>query len=375
MRRSVFMLLHFVCLVCLVGSPSKAAEPVVVFAAGENGYASIRIPAVLAAKDGTLLAFAEGRARPKDQAENDIILKRSSDGGKTWGPLQVVADFGKHSLNNPCPVVDQKTGRILLPFQWFDQSIHEFGHMDDGCTSTNTEHSFLTYSDDHGATWSKPRDVTCEVKHLKGVTTIASGPGISIQLARGPHAGRILIPFNEGPPPLWQVYAAYSDDGGATWKAGENAKGCLVTNAQGKVASRGNEVQFVELSDGSVRLNARNYDGSSRRTTAVSRDGGETWSAMEQVPELIEPVCQASILRIGDDLYYSGPHDPKRRANGVLFVSRDDGATWTKGQTLAPAGFAYSCLVALPGAELGCLYETDGYKTISFLRAPRSPGN
>lgn len=372
MKTTISHLCYFVCLVCLVGTPSRAADPVVVFAAGENGYASIRIPAVIAAKDGTLLAFAEGRVRAKDQAENDIILKRSTDGGKTWGALQVVAEMGKDSLNNPCPVVDQKTGRILLPFQRYPAAVHEYGKLTDGVEGDRTITGFITASDDNGATWSKPKDVTREMKHPQGATTIASGPGIGIQLTRGPHAGRLLIPFNEGPRDRWQVYAAYSDDGGATWKAGQNAP-CFVTNAAGKVVTRANEVQFVERSDGSVRLNARNYDGSSRRSTAVSKDGGETWSPLVQVPDLVEPVCQASILRVGNDIYYSGPFDPKRRAIGTLLVSRDDGATWSNVRTLVPTGFAYSCLVALSNDELGCLYETDGYKTISFLCVPLVP--
>lgn len=371
---TLFPALFAAAVIVVTGVASLAAEPIVVFAAGEGGYESIRIPAVIAAKDGTLLAFAEGRVRPKDQAENDIILKRSTDGGKTWGPLQVVAEQGKDSLNNPNPVVDQKTGRILLPFQRYPAAAHETAQLSDGLEGENTVHALLSTSDDHGATWSKPQDVTRGMKHPKGATTLAAGPGIGIQLQRGPHAGRLLIPFNEGPFGRWQAYAAYSDDGGATWKPGQNAP-CFVTNAAGKVLTRANEVQFVELSDGSVRLNSRNYDGSARRSTAVSQDGGETWSPLVPVPELVEPVCQASLLRVGDQIYYSGPHDPKRRVNGVLFVSRDDGATWTNVRTLVPTGFAYSCLVALPGNELGCLYETDGYQTISFLRTPLAQKN
>ncbi len=345
-----------------------AADSVVVFAAGENGYGSIRIPAIVAAKDGTLLAFAEGRAKGADQAHNKIILKRSSDGGKSWGALQIVANFGDDALNNPCAIVEQKSGRVLLFFQQYPTAIHEFGKMDDGCESARTVHSFITTSDDNGAMWSKPRDITCEVKHHTGATTIASGPGIGIQLSRGAHAGRLVMPFNQGPPGHWQVYAAFSDDAGATWTTGENAPGATVTNAQNKAVCRANEVQMFEMSDGSIRLNARNQSGESRRSTAESRDGGQTWSKLEVVPELIEPACQASVLRVGNEIYYSGPHDPKRRANGMLFVSRDDGATWKEARTLVPTGFAYSCLVALPDNELGCLYESDGYKTISFLR-------
>ena len=149
---SVFSVCSVVC---------SAADSVAVFTAGENGYGSIRIPAIVAAKDGTLLAFAEGRTTLKsDQANNKIILKRSGDGGKSWGAMQIVADFGNDSLNNPCAVVERKSGRVILVFQQYPSAIREFGKMDDGCESERTVHSFVSTSDDGGAVWSKPRDIT-----------------------------------------------------------------------------------------------------------------------------------------------------------------------------------------------------------------------
>ena len=100
-------------LLCALGFDVFAAAPEFsdVFISGKEGYKSIRIPSVVVTKKGTVLAFAEGRERPSDQAENDIILKRSSDGGRTWGALQVVHEDGKHSLNNPTAVVEQQSGR------------------------------------------------------------------------------------------------------------------------------------------------------------------------------------------------------------------------------------------------------------------------
>jgi sialidase-1 len=62
-----------------------------------------------------LLAFCEGRMAGRSDTGNiDLLLRRSTDGGKTWSPTQVVWDDEGNTCGNPCPVVDQKTGAILL---------------------------------------------------------------------------------------------------------------------------------------------------------------------------------------------------------------------------------------------------------------------
>ncbi len=366
-----------ICSVMTLAALSAAAvETTTVFRAGDSGYASIRIPALLTAQDGTLLAFAEGREVARDQAANDIILRRSTDGGRTWLPLQKLADFARDSLNNPCPVLDLRNGRITLFFQQYPSSVHEYGKMAADCTSSNTVRNLVMTSDDHGATWSAPRDNTCEVKRPMGVTTLASGPGFGIQLQRGPHAGRLVIPFNEGPAGRWRVYAAYSDDGGATWMYGEAAPGSLITNAQGKVESQVNEVQMIERADGSVLLNTRSQTGERMRRQAVSTDGGTTWGPVRLVPELFDGPCMASILALdaGRLLVFSGPTQG-RRADGRLFLSRDGGDTWEPGATLQPGPFAYCCLTELKGGALGCLFETGEagcYERIDFARFDRA---
>ncbi len=85
-----------------------------VFRAGDDGYASYRIPAVIAAQNGDLLAFAEGRVTgAADDGNVDLVLKRSTDEGKTWGALQVIAEDASNFVGNPAPVVDPKTGRVV----------------------------------------------------------------------------------------------------------------------------------------------------------------------------------------------------------------------------------------------------------------------
>jgi sialidase-1 len=175
------------------------------------------------------------------------------------------------------------------------------------------------------------------------------------------------MPFNQGPYGKWKVYAAFSDDLGVTWRYGETAP------EPGKGFA--NEVQLVELNDGSMMLNARNQNGAKVRKISISRDGGETWSPLRDDSALIESQCQASILRhpgggdpARDVFLFSNPATQIGRTNGVIRLSRDEGKTWHVSRVLYPGGFAYSCLATLPDGAVGCFFERDGYKTICFAR-------
>ena len=356
------------CVAALLSPPSTVA----VFVGGEGGYPVYRIPSITriegATHHGTLLAFAEGRGHLGDNGTNDIVMRASGDAGATWSPVRVLCDLPARSLNNPC-VVELRTGahagRVLLMFQSYRDGCGE------GCVTEGYDapaigedticRTLVMHSDDAGASWSAPREVTREVKRAKGATSTAIGPGIGIQLARGAHAGRVIMPFNEGPPDHWRVYAAYSDDGGDSWKFGDPAP-----NGERGV---GNEVQMFERVDGSVVLNARQHLGAKRRKTATSTDGGVTWSALADVPELLDPTCMGGVLALDDaTVVFTGCDSENRRANGTLWISRDAGRTWPEKVLLESEGFAYSVPVALGAGEVGVLYETAGYKSIVLKR-------
>jgi sialidase-1 len=365
--------------VCLFSQFARATEPAstIVFTAGENGYPSIRIPSLLATRRGTLLAFAEGRAAEADQAANQMILKRSTDNGRTWGPLQVIARDGKNSLNNPCAVQDESSGQILMMIQSYPAGGKEFnGRLKPGTYGTIIEKNYLITSDDDGAKWSTMKDITTTTKAADAIT-IAGGPGIGIQLTRGPNRGRLIMPFNQRVGPFWDVRTVFSDDHGATWGLGDLVPEARAVNAKGRTTSMVNEVQMVELEDGAVRMNSRRADDKPFRKTAVSRDGGQTWSKVEQEEHLPDPTCMGSILRYsfaasGDKsrIIYSGPHGPGRK-NGTIRVSYDDGRTWPVSKVLYPGPFAYSCLTRLNDGSIGILYETGkkgAYETLTFSR-------
>jgi sialidase-1 len=178
---------------------AELLPPVPVFEAAKDGFASIRIPSIVASRKGTLLAFAEGRAADADQAKNRILLKRSTDGGLTWGKVEVIAADGDRALNNPCAVVERKSGAILLMYQSYPAGVGErSGKIVPGYEGENILRNWLLVSQDDGATWGKPRDITRETKREKQVTTLAGGRASASNFGTASTPGASSSPSTKG---------------------------------------------------------------------------------------------------------------------------------------------------------------------------------
>src|SRR5262245_61935636 len=212
-------MLRAVALLLLVPPTLTADDSLVqtdVFVSGTEGYHRFRIPSLLVTPKGTVLAFCEGRKKGRgDSGDIDLVLKRSTDGGKTWLPMQVVADDGGNTIGNPCPVVERSTGTIWLLLTQNHGSDTE--RTIRGGTSKDTRRVWVTKSSDEGATWAKPVDITTNVKDAKW-TWYATGPGVGIQLT----SGRLVIPCDhtEAKTRTNRSHVIYSDDKGMTWKLG-----------------------------------------------------------------------------------------------------------------------------------------------------------
>ena len=339
---------------------------------GKGGYGSYRIPSLIVASNGTLLAFAEGRKKSGDSGNIDLLLRRSEDNGKTWLPEQVVWDDSTNTCGNPTPVVDEQTGRIWLFMTWNrgDDSEGEIIQK----KSKDTRRVFLSYSDDNGETWSNPRDVTSQTKKLDW-GWYATGPGVGIQLKHGKYKGRLIIPADHSfDKPDGKHYGNYgygahviiSDDHGKTWRISE------------PVEQEVNENQIVELPDGTLMMNARNYNDKHSRAVAYSKDGGDTWSDIIFDYQLVESKCQGSILNFGNYhgrnmLLFSNPAVPVGRTHMTIKTSFDNGKSWSNAKLITAGPAAYSCLTKLPNGNIGLFYEmgeSNAYQTMQFISFP-----
>ena len=327
----------------------------------DKEYTKYRIPSMIVTQKGTVLTFCEGRAGDGGDAEDiDLLVKRSTDNGETWSELAIVWDDGGNTCGNPCPVIDQTTGRIILMMTWNlvgnGEDLHAI--MKEG---DDTRRPFMCYSDDDGLTWSEPEDLTATCKNPDW-GWYATGPGVAIQLKSEQYKNRIVIPANHSysinnkEEQVTEGVYGYgshvllSDDGGSSWRMSMAiTPGC-------------NESQVVELSDGRLMMNMRSYNGLSSRAISYSEDGGETWSDIEHALQLADEQCQASIIEYGSyagkKMYlFSNPGNPWDRVYMTIRASYDDCNTWSNSKLIFAGPSAYSCMTVLPDGNIGLLFE------------------
>jgi len=361
-RQNYSWMLCFALLLLILQSGCKSAKHAalknlpdssVVFAP-RGEYASMRIPALVVTTHGTLLAFCEGRiGTASDWADMDLLMRRSTDGGKTWEPPVVLAAReGGKPTSNPTPIVDSD-GTIHLLYQ------------------RDYARAYYMRSTDDGKTWSNSIDITYVFDAFKPEydwKVLAPGPGHAIQLKNGRLLAPVwlsdpdkLVPRRSHGPSC--VATIYSDDQGKTWKRGE-----IVANNSAELRSP-NESMVVQLGDGRVMINMRNPSDARRKAISYSPDGIGDWTKPVFDDELFEPVCMASLIRVsGPDvsgksiLLFSNPdsrHIPKHpRKNLTVKLSYDEGQNWPVQKVLQHGPSGYSDLAAGSDA-IYCLYETN----------------
>ena len=348
------------------------------FSTGKDGYALYRIPGLVTTSKGTLLAYCEARKTSGNDWDTiDIMLRRSTDGGKTWEERQKIADVpGPHrknpaslaqklanpdsvTYNNPVAFVDRKHGLVHFLF------------------CLEYMRCFYMKSDDDGKTFSKPVEITETLEKFQKDykwKACATGPAHGIQLS----SGRLVVPVwlstgeggNAHRPSI--VSTIYSDDAGKTWQRGEIA----ADNTPDLINP--NESVIAELTDGRVMLNIRSESKAHRRAVSFSKDGATGWTKPVFDEALLEPICMSSLVRFSDKttrLLFANPHNLDRaggkampgvnrdRKNLSVKLSYDEGKTWPVNKVLEPGFSGYSDLAVGPDGMIYCFYErgsTDG---------------
>lgn len=327
---------------------------------GTDGFEVYRIPAIVKSKSNTLLAFAEARkARSNgDSGDIDLVVKRSSDNGKTWSKQITIWNDGQNTCGNPVPIVDDR-GRIHLLMTWNFQT-DKWGAITNG-TGEDSRRPYYT----DGITWAQPVEITSSVKKEKW-DWYATGPCHGIQIQKGIHKGRLVAPnyftTRESGKVTSYSHIIYSDDYGKTWKPGEPTP----------VGGVG-ECSVAEIGEGTLMLNMRADEGFYRKS-CTSIDGGLTWSSPQISIDQIDCKCQGSILSIGGAVFLSNAASATERINMTIKKSTDNGKNWKGQYTVYEGNSGYSDIVELSDSQIAIIYEggekryTDGlaFKVVSI---------
>lgn len=374
-----------------------ASEPVTL-SSSQDGMYNIRIPAIATAPNGDLLASYD--RRPLDGGANGgdspnanwIVQRRSTDGGKTWGPETVIArgetaPSKRIGFSDPSYVVDASTGTVFnFHVQSYDSGIFanspNYNRGEDGRIIENNRHAVnlgLSVSKDNGRTWTE-RVITAQALHDKtDLQSCFATSGAGIQKKAAPHAGRLIQQVAciklDG---TITAFSLYSDDHGETWSSGAYT---TVDRGEGEAAWRFDENKVAELSDGRLLLNSRTTNaspGGGHRLVAISEDGGETWGETSFDEELLDSGNNAQLIRAYPNakpgsarskvLLYSGALNQGQRTNGTVLASCDNGETWAHRKELIPGGTGYTTMAVQSDGSIGLLYEPRIWHDVAYMR-------
>lgn len=369
----------------LLATPAHAAAPflekVDLFAANQDGYKLYRIPGIVTTRRGVVLAYCEARKSDRgDWGQIDILLRRSTDGGKTWGPRSTLANVPGPKSKNPVALAQKLAtpgevtynNPVAIPDS--NGAVHFLFCLE-------YARCFYLRSDDDGATFTPPVEITASFDAFRPEydwKVLATGPGHGVQLRNG----RLLVPVwlslgtggHAHRPSVTSVI--YSDDHGRTWQRG------AIAGPNTGDWSIPNETCAVQLADGRVLLNMRSESKANRRLLTTSPDGATGWSRPQFHEQLLEPICMAGMVRLSESpasdrnrLLFSNPHNLSRsdgkeapgkgrdRKNVSVKLSYDEAVTWPVNKTIEPGFSGYSDLAVAGDGTILLFYErgsTDG---------------
>ena len=377
-----------------VEEPFQYRPATVVRAAGQDQVDTYRIPGLVTTANGTLISVYDIRYNnSKDLQEDiDVGMSRSTDGGQTWQPMQVIMDMGEwggrpqklNGIGDPCVLYDNETKTLWVAALWMSGVTEKdmlWWASKPGMKPEETGQFILVKSTDDGLTWSEPINITEQIKD-PAWQLLLQGPGRGICMKDGTLVFPAQFKADVGEKSLdggqftCHSTIVYSKDRGETWHIGTGAK------------SNTTEAQVVELSGGSLMLNMRDdrnrkdKSETNGRAVAVTNDLGKTWELHPTSNSALpESNCMASIIAANLNLdgeskqvlFFSNPNNKQHRTNMTIKASLDEGMTWPEACQLElneAGGFGYSCMTMVDENTVGILYE--GVKELYFQSIPVS---
>ena len=308
-----------------------------------------RIPSLITAGNGDIITAIDERVPScgdlKWSDDINIVMRRSTDNGKSWSKIQTIVDYPKgESASDPSMILDKTTGRLFLFFNYMNL-----------ITEKDIYYFKMTSSDDNGLSWTKPMDITYQITKSDWKSDfkfITSGRGIQTDSGELIHT---IVNLQKG------LFLFKSSDHGKSW------------NLIDTPISPADESKVIQLADGSLMINSRVNKGGVRYIHH-SNDDGKSWSSNPD-PQLADPGCNASIIRyssisLGADknrLLFSNLDSKETRENLTVKISYDEGKTWSKGKTIYAGSAAYSSMTVLKNGDIGLFYEKNDYKENVFV--------
>lgn len=354
MKKSIIFLLFWYSINAIAQEDYQLAEGLInsenLFYTGmKEGVACYRIPAIVTAVNGNLIAAIDERVPScgdlKWSKDINIIVRRSSDNGLTWTKVEKVVDFPfGQSASDPSMIVDEITGDIFLFYNYMDLEKEK-----------DIYYLHMVKSSDHGKSWSTPVDITSQITKPEWQSDfkfITSGRGFQTKTGELIHC---MVNLDSG------MHIFRSKDHGESWNLIE------------KPIKPADESKIIELIDGSWMINSR-VNGQGFRSIHISENNGQSWESYPDTT-LIDPGCNASIVRYtsiekGYDknrLLFSNAKMTKGRMNMTVRISYDEGKTWSEGKTIYPGSSAYSSMTILQNGDIGLFFERDNYKENVFV--------
>jgi hypothetical protein len=332
------------------------------FSGGDEGSKYYRIPAIVTARDGSLVTATDKRWNSALDLPShiDVVIRRSTDQGRTWSKAVTIAGDGINTgYGDPALVVNRKNGEIICLFA------SDKGFFNS--TATSPIRIYQSKSADNGITWSVPRDITPQIYGAECANPLTQGwqgafisSGSALQL-RG---GRIMavLPVRENSTRAISNFVIYSDDDAKTWKV-----------SSGRASTNGNEAKMAELDNGKLLMSIRN---SGTRMFNQSKDFGRSWGIPYAQTSILDPNCNGDLIRYTsvtegykkNRLLHSIPYAGSRKNVSVL-MSYDEGVTWPVRKTIYSGASAYSALTILSDGTIGMYYEVGEYETYQMYFA------